>query len=174
MLREIYKGKTIHVFSEEVELPNGKTTTLDLVRHPGASAVVPLKTNGHVILVHQYRHATGGYLYEIPAGKLDKGEAPEDCAIREVEEEVGYHVGKLQKLSAIFTAPGFCDEVIHLYLGTELTNTAQKLDEDEIIEIIEMPFEDAMAKIIDQNIRDAKSIIGLQLAYREAKHHGLI
>ena len=174
MLREIYKGSTIHVFCEDVALPNGKTTTLDLVRHPGASAVVPLKTNGHVVLVHQYRHATGGYLYEIPAGKLSKGENPEDCAIRETEEEIGYQLGKLQKLTSIFTAPGFCDEIIHLYLGTELTRTAQKLDEDEIIEIIELPFEEAMAKIIDQGIRDAKSIIGLQLAYGEAMRQGLI
>ncbi len=174
MLREIYKGTTIHVFSEDVELPNGKTIALDLVRHPGASAVVPLKTNGHVILVHQYRHATGGYLYEIPAGKLSKDENPEDCAIRETEEEIGYRVEKLQKLTSIFTAPGFCDEIIHLYLGTELTVTAQKLDEDEIIEIIELPFEEAMTKITNQTIRDAKSIIGLQLAYGEAKNQGLI
>lgn len=157
-----------------MQLPNGKTITLDLVRHPGASAVVPLKKNGQVVLVHQYRHATGGYLYEIPAGKLSRGEKPEDCAIREVEEEVGYRVGKLQKLTSIFTAPGFCDEVIHLYLGTELTATAQNLDEDEIIEIIELPFEEAMAKIINQTIRDAKSIIGLQLAYGEAKSQNLI
>lgn len=174
MLREVYKGKTIHVFSEQVQLPNGKTTELDLVRHPGASAVVPLKKNGHVVLVHQYRHATGGYLYEIPAGKLSPGEAPETCAMREVEEEVGYRVGKLQKLTAIFTAPGFCDEIIHLYLGTELTSTKQNLDEDEIIEIVELPFEDAMANITDQTIQDAKSIIGLQLAYAEAKQQGLI
>lgn len=157
-----------------MQLPNGKTVTLDLVRHPGASAVVPLKKNGQVVLIHQYRHATGGYLYEIPAGKLSKDEAPEDCAIREVEEEVGYRVGRLQKLTSIFTAPGFCDEIIHLYLGTELTVTTQNLDEDEIIEIIELPFEEAMAKIINQTIRDAKSIIGLQLAYAEAKSQNLI
>ncbi len=174
MLREIYKGKTIHVFSETIKLPNGKTSVLDLVRHPGASALVPLKSNGNVVLIHQYRHATGGYLYEIPAGKLSKGETPEDCAIRETEEEIGYHVGSLQKLTSIFTAPGFCDEIIHLYLGTELTTTTQKLDEDEIIEIIELPFEEAMAKIIDQSIQDAKSIIGLQLAYAEAKRQRLI
>jgi len=174
MLKEIYRGKAIHLFSGEVELPNGKTTELDLIRHPGASAVVPLKSNGHVVLVHQYRHAADGYLDEIPAGKLDPGEAPEVCARREVEEEVGYQVGKLQKLTAIFTVPGFCDEIIHLYLGTELTATAQKLDEDEIIEIIEIPFEDAMTKITEQSIRDAKSIVGLQLAYAEAKRQGLI
>jgi len=174
MLREIHKGKTIHVFSEDVKLPNGKTIVLDLVRHPGASAVVPLKSNGDVVLVHQYRHATGGYLYEIPAGKLSKNENPKDCAIRETEEEIGYRVGKLQKLTSIFTAPGFCDEIIHLYLGTELVSSTQNLDEDEIIEIVELPFEEAMSKIVDQNIRDAKSIIGLQLAYNEAIRQGLI
>ncbi len=174
MLKEIYRGKAIHLFSGEVKLPNGKTTELDLIRHPGASAVVPLKADGHVVLVHQYRHAADGYLYEIPAGKLSPGEAPEVCAAREAEEEVGYQVGNLQKLTAVFTVPGFCDEVIHIYLGTELTRTAQALDEDEIIEIVEMPFDTAMSKITDQTIRDAKSIVGLQLAYAEARRHNII
>ncbi|MFQ5543839.1 MAG: NUDIX hydrolase [Nitrospiria bacterium] len=164
-MKEIYKGKAVHLFSGPVLLPNGKTAELDFIRHPGASAVVPLLPNGNVVLIHQYRHAAGGYLYEIPAGKLDKGESPEVCAIREVAEEVGYHVGNLEKLTAIFTVPGFCDEVIHLYLGTDLTPCSQRLDEDEVIEIVEMPFDEAIDKIKDQTLRDAKSIVGLQLAY---------
>ncbi len=172
MMREIYKGSPVHLFVEEVALPNGKNTTLEIIRHPGASAVVPLLKDGQVVLIHQYRHAAGGYLYEIPAGKLSKGEQPEDCARREVEEEIGMKVGHLQKLTAIFTVPGFCDEVIHLYLGTELTPATQKLDPDEVIEIITLPFDDAMKKITDQTIRDAKSIVGLQLAYAQAKAQG--
>ncbi len=174
MIKEIYKGSPVHLFVEEVTLPNGQKTTLEIIRHPGASAVVPLRDDGQVILIHQYRHAAGGYLYEIPAGKLSKGEKPEDCALREVEEEIGVRVGRLQKLTAIFTVPGFCDEVIHLYLGTELTPSKQNLDHDEVIEIVTLPFDTVMAKIKDQSICDAKSIVALQLAYAEAKIQKLI
>jgi len=173
-MKEIYRGKTVHLFSGKVELPNGKTTELELVRHPGASAVVPLRADGKVVLIRQYRYAAGGDLYEIPAGKRDPGESPEDCAIREVEEEVGCHIGQLKKLTTIFTAPGFCDELIHIFLGTALSSCAQRLDADEVIEVIEMPFEEAMKKIEDQTIRDAKSIVGLQLAYTEAKKRGIL
>ncbi len=174
MKREIYKGSPVHLFVETVVLPNGKKVDLEIVRHPGASAVVPLLEDGTVVLIHQYRHAAGGFIYEIPAGKLSKGEAPETCATRELEEEVGYRAGHLKKLSAIFTVPGFCDEVIHLYLGTDLKATQQKLDADEVIEIVKMPFEEVMQKIRDQTIRDAKSIVALQLAYAEARTTGLI
>jgi len=173
-MKEIYKGKTVHLFAGEVLLPNGEKTELELIRHPGASAVVPLREDGKVVLIHQYRHAVGSYLYEIPAGKLHPGESPEACAIREVEEEVGYHVGQLKKLTAIFTVPGFCNEVIHIYLGTDLTPCAQRLDADEVIEIIEIPFDDAMKKIQDQTLRDAKSIVGLQLAYAGANRLKLL
>ncbi len=174
MKQEIYKGNPVHLFVETVVLPNGKEVDLEIVRHPGASAVVPLLSDGTVVLIHQYRYAAGGFIYEVPAGKLLKGEPPEDCALREVEEEIGYRVGHLKKLTAIFTVPGFCDEVIHLYLGTDLTPTQQQLDADEVIKIIKMPFDDVMKKITDQCIRDAKSIVALQLAYTEAKKTGLI
>lgn len=174
MKKEIYKGKIVHLFVESVSLPNGKTVDLEVVRHPGAAAAVPLRENGNVVLIRQYRYSVGGYIYEIPAGKLDAGEAPEAAAAREMEEEIGCRVGKLEKLTTIFTAPGFCDERIHLYLGTELTSCRQQLDEDEVLEVVEMPLEEAMKKIEDQTIRDAKSIVGLQLAYIHAKKRGLI
>lgn len=174
MTREIYRGKIVHLFVESAALPNGKTFELEVVRHPGASAVVPLKEDGKVVLIYQYRHAAGGFIYEVPAGKLSPGEAPESCAEREVEEEVGYKVGKLEKLTTIFTAPGFCDEQIHLFLGTELVFSGQQLGEDEVLQAIEMPFEEAMNRIEDQTIRDAKSIVVLELAYRRAKKRGWI
>lgn len=173
MRKEIYKGDPVHLFVESVTLPNGKQIELELVRHPGASAVVPLLSDGTVVLIHQYRHAAGGFIHEIPAGKLSQGESPEICAIREVEEEIGYHVGTLKKLTSIFTVPGFCDEVIHLYLGTDLTPCSQKLDEDEVIKIVKMPFSKVIQKISDQTIRDAKSIVALQLAFAEAERSGL-
>ena len=135
--KEIYKGKVVHLFIDPVSLPNGKKIELEVIRHPGASAVVPLREDGVVLMVRQYRHAAGGYIYEIPAGKLSEGESPEACAVREVEEEIGYEVGRLKKLTAIFTAPGFCDEQIHLYLGTELSLRRQKLVEDDVLEFIE-------------------------------------
>lgn len=174
MTREIYRGKIVHLFVESAALPNGKTFELEVVRHPGASAVVPLKEDGKVVLIYQYRHAAGGFIYEVPAGKLSPGEAPESCAEREVEEEVGYKIGKLEKLTTIFTAPGFCDEQIHLFLGTELVFSGQQLGEDEVLQVIEMPFEEAMNRIEDQTIRDAKSIVALELAYGRAKKRGWI
>ncbi|TAJ98433.1 MAG: NUDIX hydrolase [Candidatus Manganitrophaceae bacterium] len=174
MTREIYRGKIVHLFVESAKLPNGKTFELEVVRHPGASAVVPLKEDGKVILIYQYRHAAGGFIYEVPAGKLSPGEAPEACAARETEEEIGYRVETLEKLTTIFTAPGFCDEQIHLFLGTGLVHTGQQLGEDEVLQVVEMPFEEAMRRIEDQTIRDAKTIVALELAYGRAKKRGWI
>ena len=161
----IYSGKVLKLDLDTVALPNGRTTELEILRHPGASAVVPLKEDGSVVLIRQLRHAAGGFIYEIPAGKLDPQEDPKDCAARELEEEVGYCAGSLELLTSIWTAPGFTDEVIHIYLGTHLEVGKQNLDQDEILEIVEWPLEEAMAKILDGTIRDAKTIIGLQMVY---------
>ncbi|MBI4715867.1 MAG: NUDIX hydrolase [Nitrospirae bacterium] len=165
--KEIYNGKVVHLSVDEVVLPNGQTTALEMIRHPGASAVVPLKADGRVVLIHQYRYAAGGYIYEIPAGKLTPGEPPETCALREVEEEVGYKVGKLERLTTILTTPGFTDEAIHLFLATDLSPSVQSLDHDEILEVVEWPFEAVMAKIRDGTIRDAKTIVALYLGYEK-------
>ncbi len=170
--REIYQGHVIRVYVETVRLPNGRTVALDQVRHPGAVAVVPLLPDGRVVLIHQYRHAAGGFIYEIPAGKLEKGEPPELCARREVEEETGYHVGEIQHLTTILTAPGFCDERIHLYLGTRLTPGHAHPDPDEVLRVVEMPLDEAMAQIDRQDICDAKSIVALQMVYR--RQHALM
>ena len=150
---------------DTVLLPNGLTVDLEVVRHPGAAAVVPLKEDGRVILIRQFRHAAGGFIFEIPAGKLHPGEDPTVCAARELEEEVGYRAGKLELLSSIFTAPGFTDEVIHIYKATGLTTGRQQLDRDEVLEVIEMPLSEAMNMIEAGTIRDAKSIVGLQAVY---------
>jgi len=164
-----YQGRIIRVAAETVTLPNQRVTRLDVVRHPGASAVVPVTDGGTVILIHQFRHAIGGYLYEVPAGTLSPGESPEACAQREVEEETGYRPGRLVRLGAIVTAPGFSDEQIHLFLATGLQRTRQSLDHDEVLTVVEMPLDEAMAKIQDNTIRDAKSIAALVLAYARIK-----
>lgn len=165
MTNNIYTGRVVTLNVDTVTLPNGITVDLEVVRHPGAAAVVPLKDDGTVILIRQFRHATGGFIYEIPAGKLDPGEDPKVCAVRELEEEVGYRTDKLDLLSSIFTAPGFTDEVIHIYKATELTAGRQQLDRDEVLEVIEMPLLEAIRMIETGEIRDAKSIVGLQAVY---------
>jgi len=165
MTKNIYTGIVVNLNVDTVTLPNGLTVDLEVVRHPGAAAVVPLKDNGTVILIRQFRHAAGGFIYEIPAGKLHPDEDPIVCAARELEEEIGYRAGRLELLSSIFTAPGFTDEVIHVYKGTRLTTGRQQLDRDEVLEVIEMPLLEAMRMIETGAIRDAKSIVGLQAVY---------
>ncbi len=161
----IYAGKVLVLNRETILLPNGQSTELEIIRHPGASAVVPIKDDGRVILIRQFRHAAGGFIYEIPAGKLHPQEDPRICAARELEEEIGYRAGQLELLTSIWTAPGFTDEVIHIYRGTELQPGRQQLDHDEVLEVVEWPMEEAMAGIQNGTIRDAKTIIGLQLVF---------
>lgn len=164
-IETVYKGRVVTLNLETVTLPNGVSVELEVVRHPGAAAIVPLKDDRTVILIRQYRLAAGGYIYEIPAGKLHPGEDPMDCATRELEEEIGYRAGHLDKIATFFTAPGFTDEVMHLYVASNLIPGAQALDSDEVLEIVEMSLEKAMAHILDGTIRDAKTIIGLQAMY---------
>jgi ADP-ribose pyrophosphatase len=167
--KRMYSGRVLKLDLDTVLLPNGRTTELEILRHPGASAIVPLKEDGRVVLIRQLRHAAGGFIYEIPAGKLDHQEDPRDCAVRELEEEVGYRAGFLELLTSIWTAPGFTDEVIHIFQGTNLEKGIQALDQDEVLEIVEWPLEEAMARIQDGTIRDAKTIIGLQMVFGRTK-----
>lgn len=165
MTRNIYTGKVITLNVDTVLLPNGVTVDLETIRHPGAAAVVPIKDDGTVVLIRQFRHAAGGFIYEIPAGKLSLGEEPLRCAARELEEEVGYRASSFELLSSIFPAPGFADEVIHVYKATGLTKGRQQLDRDEVLEIVEMPLHLAITRIQDGTIRDGKTIVGLQAVY---------
>lgn len=171
MMRNIYRGRVVTLNLETVTLPNGETVELEVVRHPGAAAVVPLKDDGTVVLVRQFRLAAGGFLYEIPAGKLHPGEDPRHCAAREIEEEIGYRAEVIEPLKTFFTAPGFTDEIMHLFLATGLLKTQQQLDPDEVLEVVEMSLDEALTRIRDGTIRDAKTIIGLQSVYlRKAAH----
>lgn len=163
MTRNIFTGKILTLNIDTVTLPNGVTIDLEIVRHPGAAAVVPLKDNGTVVLIKQFRHAAGGFIYEIPAGKLHPGEDPMHCAARELEEEIGYTAGRLERLTSIYTAPGFTDEVIHIYEASGMTVGRQQLDRDEVLEVLEVSLAEALKMIESGTIRDAKTIVGLQL-----------
>ena len=156
-----YRGRSISVFAEEVELPNGRRVTLDIVRHPGAAAVVPFVSEDEVLLIKQFRHAAGGTIFEVPAGKLDGGEDPEACAARELEEEAGQRAGRLERLGEIWTTPGFTDERIHLFAAFELEPVAQRLEEDEVIEVVRVRFDRALEMIWTGELRDAKSALAL-------------
>jgi ADP-ribose pyrophosphatase len=165
MTKNIYKGQVVTLNIDTVNLPNGVTVDLEIVRHPGAAAVVPMKDAETVMMIRQFRHAADGFIYEIPAGKLHSGEDPLDCAARELEEEIGYTARSFVRLSSIFTAPGFTDEVIHIYQATGLQEGVQRLDRDEVLEVVEMPLKEAIARIEDGSIRDAKTIVGLQAVF---------
>ncbi len=163
----IYHGRVVNLSLEEVRLPNGVTTKLEVIRHPGAAAVVAVDQDGLVLLLRQYRHATGGMLWEVPAGTVIKGEKPADCAYRELREEAGVDAGRLVPMGAIFTCPGFCDEKIHLFLATDLRPAQRSLDIDEVIEeVVRVSMEKALEMIDESTIVDAKSIAAIYLASR--------
>lgn len=165
MTKNIFTGRILTLNLETVTLPNGASVELEIVRHPGAAAIVPMKDDTTVVLIRQYRHAADGFIYEIPAGKLHAGEDPRECAARELEEEIGYRPGRLDKIGTFFTAPGFTDEVMHLFKATGLMPSRQRLDHDEVLEVVELPLNKALALIEDGTIRDAKTIVGLQSVY---------
>lgn len=151
---------------ERVHLPNGNDVELDIVRHPGAAAIVPFTAEGEVLLIRQFRHAAGGTILEVPAGKLDPGESPEHCAGRELEEEAGQRAGRLEKLGWIYTTPGFTDEVIHLFAAFELETIPTRHQPDEVIELVPMSLGAALQCIWDGDIPDAKSALALLHAAR--------
>lgn len=160
----VYDGNLLKVYCDKVELPNGKEASREFIRHPGAVAVVPVTPEGNIVLVRQYRYPVGKTMLEVPAGKLDKGEHPDECARRELEEETGYVAHTIKKLSSIYTTPGFTDEVIHLYLAEHLTLAKQCPDEDEFLDVEEYTKEQIKIMINDGTINDAKSILALLLA----------
>lgn len=170
--RQIYKGRVVDLRLEEVTLPNRVTVTLELVRHPGAAAVVALHDDDSVTLVYQYRYAAGGFIWEIPAGKLDGDEEPARCAARELQEETGLLAADLRQVGTIFTAPGFCDERIHLFVARRLSPTAQRLETDEVLSVKRVPIERALRMIRDGEIQDAKTIAGLHHAAEFLSGHG--
>jgi len=162
--RSIYKGQVVDLGIETVCLPNATRLELEVVRHPGGAAVVALDERDRVCLLRQYRHAAGGWLWELPAGKIDPGEKADDTAKRELEEEAGLRAGDWQTLGRILTTPGFCDEVIHLYQARDLQRCNARPQAHEVIEIHWIDHAEALRRVRNGDIRDAKTVIGLQLA----------
>lgn len=162
--KKVFDGNLLKVYADNVELPNGNKAVREIIRHPGAVAVVPMLSDGSVVMVRQYRYPMADTMLEIPAGKLDYGEKPEDCAVRELAEETGYVARSLKKLTSIATTPGFTDEVIHIYLAQDLEMTEQHTDEDEFINM-EVYTKGDLRQMIDNGVLiDAKTLIGLLLA----------
>ena len=157
----IYRGHVVELGIEPVQLPDAAPFTLEVVRHPGGAAVVAINERDEVCLIHQYRHAGGGWIWELPAGKLEPDEPPETTALRELEEEAGVRAERWDSLGSFLSSPGFCDERIHLYLARGLREVPTAHEEHEHIEIHWVPFSDALSRAIDGDIDDGKSVIGL-------------
>lgn len=166
--QRLYTGKVLNLDLDTVQFPDGSTGQLEMIRHPGASAVLPFlddpgSGNPRIVLIRQFRHATDGFVWEIPAGRLDAGEAPEAGARRELQEETGYGAARLERLTTIYTTPGFTDERIHLFLATELTPGDTGREHDEFLETHEVRWNDALDWVRRGEIVDGKSLVALAL-----------
>ncbi|MGE7621645.1 NUDIX domain-containing protein [Viridibacillus sp. NPDC096237] len=161
--KKIFEGRVISVKVDEVTLPNGNTSTRELVNHPGAVAIIPITNKGKIVLVEQYRKPLERSIIEIPAGKLEKGEKPEYTAIRELEEETGYGSKNFTFVQSFATSPGFADEVIHIYAARDLyrIENPAELDEDEFVELLEVTLEEAEQMIREERIYDAKTVFAI-------------
>lgn len=159
----IFQGRMISLYVDEVSLPNGKTSTREIVEHPGAVAVIAFTDDEKMIMVKQYRKALNRTLIEIPAGKLEKGEDPETTAKRELEEETGYTCETLKHLVSFYTSPGFADEILHIYLAEGLRKENKlEPDVDEFVELLELTYEEVKNGIENKEIMDAKTIYAYQ------------
>ena len=163
---EIYHGKIVHLFRDQVRLPNGKLATREVMRHPGAAAVVPLTREGNVILVRQYRYPFAQVMLEIPAGKLDPGEDPLICARRELTEETGYEADEFVSLGVFYPSVAVMDEQIHLYLARGLTFRAANPDADEFLNVERMPLDEAVRRVMSGELCDGKTALGLLMAWQ--------
>jgi ADP-ribose pyrophosphatase len=164
----VYHGRIISVDLDEVRFPDGSTGTLEMIRHPGASAVVPLLgdpgDDPEVLLIRQYRYAADQFLYEIPAGRLDPGETPADCARRELQEETGFTAERVEHVFTMYTTPGFTDEKIHLFVATGLVAGQAHREADEFMELVPTRLSRALSMVEQGEIQDAKTALALLYA----------
>lgn len=157
----IYRGRIIELALETPTLPNGTQAELEIVRHPGGAAAVALDDAGRVCLLRQYRHAAGGWVWELPAGKRDHGEDPQVTAVRELEEEAGITARRWRPLGGILSSPGVFTEVVHLFLAQELTRVPSRAERHEVFEVHWVPLTEAIARVMSGDIVDGKTVIGL-------------
>jgi ADP-ribose pyrophosphatase len=167
--RRAYSGKIISLDVDTVEFPDGTSGELEMIRHPGASAVLPFLSDPkgddpQILLIRQYRYAADGYVYEVPAGRLEPGEEPKDCAIRELREETGCTASSVQYLTTILTTPGFTDEKIHLFMAAGVTAGTAKPESDEFVEVQSRTISQALRMIQGGEIQDAKTIVTILFA----------
>jgi ADP-ribose pyrophosphatase len=162
---KLYKGRVFSFVAEDVTLPNDSRTEMAFVHHPGSTAIVPLLDDNTVIMERQYRHPVRDYLFEIPAGTMDPGETWLECAGRELEEETGYVAEEFIELGKVHILPAYSDELIYVYLARGLTRSEQNLDQDEIINVVEYPLDQALQMIAAGRITDALTILALQWAW---------
>lgn len=164
--KELYAGKIFRLDRDTVRFPDGSEAEMDMLRHPGASAIVPFMTDPEgedpqILLLRQYRYAAGGYIYEVPAGRLDGDESPAQCAIRELKEETGCTADRMEPLFTMFTTPGFTDEKIHVFMATGLSHGASAREADEFADVVIMHLAEALELIRDGEIMDAKTALSI-------------
>lgn len=170
---QIFSGTVVNLQVDEVMLPNGKTSKREIVKHPGAVAIIAVTPEKKIVLVEQYRKAMERVLVEIPAGKLEKGETPYNTAMRELEEETGYGCDSLNLVTSFYTSPGFSDEIVHVYEAKNLYKKENPagLDEDEFVNVMEVSMDEALTLISEKKIYDAKTVFAIQyLQLQEAIH----
>jgi ADP-ribose pyrophosphatase len=168
---EIFNGVAIHLFRDEILLPNGKKSVREVIRHPGAVCVLPLTEQGEIIFVNQFRYALGKVTLEVPAGKLEKGEDPMVAAMRELSEETGLDAKNVVPMGALYTTPALIDEIIYMYIATDLYQGEKHPDEDEFVDTVKIPLEKAVEMVMNGEIRDSKTQIIILKADKYFKEH---
>ncbi len=171
--QRIHTGKVLNLDIDTVEFPDGSTGTLEMIRHPGAAAVLPFlddprDPDPRAVLIRQFRHAANGDIWEIPAGRLDPGEQPADCARRELAEETGFSASRVERITSVLTTPGFTDEVIHLFVASGLGAGTARREADEFVEIHEVPWSEVLRLVRAGEIRDGKTLAAI--LYTQAFH----
>jgi ADP-ribose pyrophosphatase len=164
--QEVYRGRVVNLRVDDIEVAPGLNVRREVVEHNGAVVIVPVDATGNLIWVRQYRYAAGRSLLELPAGSLERGEAPEACARRELVEETGFAAAGWQALGGFYSAPGFCEEYLHAFVATDLSEAHAAGDEDEDIEVVTLSLEQSLARIDAGDVIDAKSLAALHLYLR--------
>lgn len=170
--QKVFSGRLLHVYFDEVRLPDGEMSTREWIKHPGASAVVPIFENGDVMMIKQFRYPMSQIFYEVPAGKIDAGETADSTAYRELQEEAGLSCKSYQYLGHYYPGIGYSDEIIHLYTAWDITSRAQKVDDDEFVINERLPFKEAVEMVHSGEISDGKTMVALLRAWHWWQNEG--